>query len=77
MTESVFVLGIIIVAALLIGVATWQGLATYRTKIEASKDRSYRLLVEEAVVAQTRVAREIAELRVRLGEVERLLKEID
>lgn len=77
MTESVFVLGIIIVAALLIGVATWQGLATYRTKIEASKDRSYRLLVEEAVVAQTRVAREIAELRARLGEVERLLKEID
>ncbi|SNT39182.1 hypothetical protein SAMN05216276_10396 [Streptosporangium subroseum] len=77
MFDNLFALGIIVIVAIFLGVVIWQGLATYRIKIEASKDQSYRMLAHEAVLAQTRAADELAELRSRLTEVERLLKEID
>lgn len=77
MFDNLFVLVILVIVAIFLSVVIWQGLATYRIKIESSKDQSYRMLAQEAVVAQIRTADELAELRARLTEVERLLKEID
>lgn len=77
MFDNLFALVILVIVVLFLSVVIWQGLATYRVKIESSKDQSYRMLAQEAAMAQIRTADELAELRARLTEVERLLKEID
>jgi hypothetical protein len=77
MLDNLFALVIVIIVAVFLAVVARQALTTYRVKVESSKDQSYRMLAQEAVMAQIRAAEELAELRARLTEVERLLKEID
>jgi type II secretory pathway pseudopilin PulG len=77
MLDNLFALVIVIIVLVFLAVVARQALTTYRVKVESSKDQSYRMLAQEAVMAQIRAAEELAELRTRLTEVERLLKEID
>lgn len=77
MLDNLFALVIVIIVLVFLAVVARQALATYRVKVESAKDQSYRMLAQEAVMAQIRAAEELAELRARLTEVERLLKEID
>jgi type II secretory pathway pseudopilin PulG len=77
MLDNLFALVIVIIVLVFLAVVARQALTTYRVKVESSKDQSYRMLAQEAVMAQIRAAEELAELRARLTEVERLLKEID
>jgi hypothetical protein len=77
MLDNLFALVIVVIVLVFLAVVARQALATYRVKVESSKDQSYRMLAQEAVMAQIRAAEELAELRARLTEVERLLKEID
>jgi hypothetical protein len=64
-------------------VVVWQVGASWRARISAAREESYRKLVEDAVawqrqatVALERMAAELAELRARTAEVERVLKEV-
>ncbi|AWS41430.1 hypothetical protein [Streptosporangium sp. 'caverna'] len=77
MFDNLFALVIVVIVLIFLAVVAKQALTTYRVKVESSKDQSYRMLAQEAVMAQIRAAEELAELRARLTEVERLLKEID
>ncbi|MDP9845784.1 hypothetical protein [Streptosporangium lutulentum] len=77
MFDNLFALVIVVIVLIFLAVVTKQALTTYRVKVESSKDQSYRMLAQEAVMAQLRAAEELSELRARLTEVERLLKEID
>ena len=68
--------------ALLI-VAIWQIASTWRARMSAAREESYRTLVEDAAawqrqatVALERMTAELAELRARTAEVERMLKEV-
>jgi hypothetical protein len=64
-------------------VVAWQVGASWRARISAAREESYRKLVEDAVawqrqatVALERMTAELTELRARTAEVERVLKEV-
>jgi Tfp pilus assembly protein PilO len=70
--------------AVVISVAVWQALATGRTAISADAEQTYRKLAEETTELQRRntdvlekAAAELAELRERTAELERVLKQIE
>ena len=65
-------------------VALWQIFATGRTGLSATRENAYQKLAQEAADAQTRTAAglektaaELADLRERTTELERLLKEVE
>ena len=64
-------------------VVAWQVAASWRARVSAAREEAYRKLAEDAVawqrqatVALERMAAELAELRTRTAEVERMLKEV-
>ena len=64
-------------------VVVWQLAATRRARMSVAREEAYRKLAEEVVAAQRqtgqaleRTAAELAELRARTAEVERMLKEV-
>jgi hypothetical protein len=44
MLDNLFALVIVIIVTIFLTVVAWQALATYRVKVESSKDQSYRVL---------------------------------
>ena len=80
---SIAIAGIFFITAV-ICTALWQIFATGRSGMAASKEKAYRKLAEEATDAQQRTATalekastELADLRARTAELERLLKEVE
>lgn len=80
---AVAVAGILLVTAVSC-VGPWQAFATGRTGMAAKGDRAYRKLAEEMHEAQLRTAEavertaaDVAELRERTTELERMLKEVE
>ncbi len=64
-------------------VAFWQLGASWRARMSVAREDAYRRLAEDAIAAQRQVsealertATELAELRTRTAEVERVLKEV-
>ena len=64
-------------------VVVWQLAATRRARMSVAREEAYRKLAEEVVAAQRQAsqaleqtAAELAELRARTAEVERVLKEV-
>ena len=61
---AIAIAGIAMVASVAV-VVIWQALATWRTRIEVAREQQYRALAEQT-------ARDVAEIRERLGTDERL-----
>lgn len=86
--EALVAISAVVTGALLItviaSVAIWQGLISWRARMAVAREGAYQKLAEEATSAQQRAAdvierafRELAELRQRTAEIERMLKEVD
>jgi hypothetical protein len=82
-TEVVFLLGSCAVMTAAVIVLVWQGFATWRARMSIAREEAYRKLAEQATQAQSRAAdrldqtvTELAELRRRVAELERMLKEV-
>ena len=80
---SIAIAGILFVTAV-VCVVVWQVFATGRTGMAASKEKAYRKVAEESAEAQRRTAdslekaaADLAELRTRTAELERMLKEVE
>ncbi len=67
------------VASFLIGfvVVIWQLLATYRARMSITRENAYQALAERTTASQERIAADLAELRVKVSTMERLMKEVE
>jgi hypothetical protein len=79
---SIAIAGIAFVT-IVISVLLWQIFSTGRTGLSAKRENAYQRLAEESAKAQSRTAAalestasELAELRQRTAELERLLKDV-
>ena len=79
---SIAIAGIAFVT-IVISVLIWQIFATGRTGLSAKRENAYQRLAEESAEAQNRTASaleatatELADLRVRTSELERMLKDV-
>jgi type VI protein secretion system component VasK len=72
---AIAMVGILFVTTV-ITVAIWQVFGTWRARMSVAREEAYRKLATEATELQRRVADELAELRARTQELERLLKEV-
>ena len=83
-----FVLGIMLIVAMVVMVLIWQGFRTQQATIESraqiAHEEAYRRLAEEATSVQNRTAAELgqltegmADLRVRVATIERMLREVE
>jgi hypothetical protein len=57
-------------------VVVWQVAATWRARMLAARDQAYQRLVEESVATQRRVATDLADVKARVVEIEKLLREV-
>jgi Tfp pilus assembly protein PilO len=80
---AVAIAGIFLVTAF-ICILIWQVAATGRSRMAASRETAYRELAEELRDSQARTAEavekastDLADMRVRMTELERLLKEVE
>lgn len=82
-TDVVFILGIFTILVTGVAIVVWQIFATWRARMSVAREEAYRKLAEEAIDAQRRTSdwmekatAELAELRQRTAELERILKEV-
>lgn len=83
-----FVLGIMTIIAIVVSIVLWQVFRTKQQTIESraqiAQEEAYRKLAEEATSVQNRTAAELhqltegmADLRVRVATIERMLREVE
>lgn len=72
-----------VMVGVVIAVAIWQGMATWRARMSIAREEAYRKLAEDNVTTNNRTAdllagmkNDLADLRTRTAELERLLKEV-
>ena len=80
---AIFLVGFFICIAIVLVAAIWQGFATYRARVSVAREGAYRQLADDAIRAQERTAdrldravADLAEIRQRTAELERMLKEV-
>jgi hypothetical protein len=80
---AIAIAGIVLVIAVVV-VMIWQGAATLRARANVQREEAYRKLAEDSVAAQRRTSdqleravAELGELRLRTGELERLIKTVE
>lgn len=80
---AVMIMGFFLAVASIVGIAVWQGLATWRARMSIAREEAYRTLVETTEATNNRTAdllasmkNDLADLRTRTAELERLLKEV-
>lgn len=77
----VFVLVILSLITIVAVVVISQALKTARAKTmsmaEIARDEAYRKLAEEAVSVQRKISEDLADLRVRVASMEKMLREVD
>jgi len=80
---AIAIAGIVLVIAVVV-VMIWQGAATVRARANVQREEAYRKLAEDSVAAQRRTSdqleravAELGELRLRTGELERLIKTVE
>jgi hypothetical protein len=80
---AIAIAGIILVIAVVV-VMVWQGAATLRARANVQREEAYRKLAEDSIAAQRRASdqleravSELGELRLRTGELERLIKTVE
>jgi uncharacterized membrane protein len=76
-----FVLFILTLITVIVVVVAWQYLKNVRVKImstaEIARDEAYRKLAEETVAVQKKIEEDLADLRVRVASMEKMLREIE
>ena len=81
--EALIAIGGITMITVIVGVAIWQVLASWRARMSVAREEAYRKLADESVALhrqlvdqQSSIARDLAGLSDRVGGIERLLKEV-
>lgn len=82
--ESIMIVGVLFVLALPVIVVIWQGLATWRARMSIAREAAYKTLAEDAARVQRetlaelrKASADLADLRQRTAELERILKEVE
>jgi type VI protein secretion system component VasK len=82
--EAVFVLGAFLGIMAAVIVIAWQAFVTWRSRMSIAREEAYRHLAEQVTQAQSKTAEclekattHLSDLRRRMAEVERILKEVD
>jgi hypothetical protein len=72
-----------VMVGVVIAVAIWQGMATWRARMHIAREEAYRKLAESSEAANSRTAdllasmkNDLADLRARTAEIERMMKEV-
>ena len=73
---AVAIAGVILVLGVSIAVIAAVA-STLQARMSVQREIAYRKLAEESAIAQSRTADELGELRLRTGELERLIKTVD
>jgi type VI protein secretion system component VasK len=69
-------LAVLVGGAALLIVLIWQIGATWRARSLAAREDAYRTLAERATATQEKLVAELAEVRQRVQEIERMLKDV-
>jgi hypothetical protein len=71
------------VIGIVVAIAIWQGMATWRARMHIAREEAYRKLAENAEATNSRTAdllasikNDLADLRTRTAELERMMKEV-
>lgn len=79
-----FGMGVLILGTIILTVFMWQMFVTYRARAALTRETEYKKLVGQATMAekrsvaeQERTATELGEVKQRLANIERLLKEVE
>jgi hypothetical protein len=82
--EAVFVLGSFLAIMAAVIVIAWQAFVTWRSRMSIARKEAYRKLAEQVTLSQSKTSdglekatAELSDLRQRMSEVERILKEMD
>lgn len=78
------VVAMFVMVGVVVAVAIWQGMATWRARMSIAREEAYRKLAETSESTNSRLAdllatmrNDVADLRSRTAELERMLKEVD
>jgi hypothetical protein len=81
--EAVIPLGFFLAITSAVIVIAWQGFVTWRSRMSIAREEAYRNLAEQVTQAQSKTAEylekatvELSDLRQRMAEVERMLKDV-
>lgn len=81
---AIFLTGFFFAVAAVVCVGLWQGLATWRSRMAVAREEAYQSLANEMATMSQETSTslktlqaDVAEIRQRTAEMERLLKEID
>ena len=81
--EAMIAIGGITMITVITAVAIWQVLASWRARMSVAREEAYRKLADESTETQKRMVdqqetmvTDIASLRTKVNEIERLLKEV-
>jgi len=72
-----FTLGVLALATIIIVVSIWQFAANERAKASIAREEAYRKLAEESAKAQTEIVEALKEIRPKIAEIEKLLREVE
>ena len=80
---AAIVVTMFVMVGIVIAVAIWQGMATWRARMSIAREEAYRKLAENSEATNSRTAdllasmkNDLADLRTRTAEMERLMKEV-
>ena len=80
---AAIVVTMFVMVGIVIAVAIWQGMATWRARMSIAREEAYRKLAENSEATNSRTAdllasmkNDLADLRSRTAEMERLMKEV-
>lgn len=81
---AAIVVTMFIMVGAVIAIAIWQGMATWRARMHIAREEAYRKLAEDTEATSTRTAdllasirNDLADLRTRTAELERMMKEVE
>lgn len=80
---AAIVVAMFVMVGIVLAVAIWQGMATWRARMSIAREEAYRKLAESNEATNSRTAdllatmkNDLADLRSRTAEMERLMKEV-
>jgi hypothetical protein len=83
-TQAFFVLGALTILVTAGIIVVWQAFVTWRSRMSIAREEAYRNLAEQVTQAQSKTSEclekasaDLSDLRQRMSEVERILKEVD
>lgn len=81
---AAIVVTMFIMVGSVIAIAIWQGMATWRARMHIAREEAYRKLAENTEATNSRTAdllasirNDVADLRTRTAELERMMKEVE